>query len=288
MGIFTCSRKSRANPPQSMGDWKSESPPEYKQAIASDHASSYSSSPGGFLATSELQVEAIGYDTNQALSGSKLENISVYSVESGAPAHEKYTSIRLKTNSNSCALVQSSDPSQSALISTIYRWGPGRHPRMRILPRDAGVSVEQAIDDDKLRGESIDVKSRSMVSRAQVFDTSLGKFEWRYGSREEKDACNADSLLILERTDRSVRPDGTKTKSGARIAQLVRNDQFRTPGSVRYSGGNGGRLVMDLRMWEDEKHAGADAVEAFVVASCILMLKREADRFIDNNIAAVV
>lgn len=272
-----------------MGDWKSESPPEYTEVAASNYASSRSSSPDGFLATSELQVEAIGYDTNQALSGNRtLENISVYGVESGAPTREKYTSIRLKKNSNSCALVRPCDGGQNALISTIYRWGPGRHPRMRILPRDASVSVEQAIDDDNLRGELVDVKSRSMVSRAQVLDTSLGKFEWRYGSKEEKRACNADSLLILERMDRGVLPDGTKTKSGAKIAQLIRNDQFRTPGTVKYSGGNGGRLVMDLRSWEDEKHAGANGAEAFVVASCILMLKREADRFIDNNLAAVV
>ncbi|QKX62249.1 uncharacterized protein TRUGW13939_09408 [Talaromyces rugulosus] len=270
-----------------MGDWKSQSPPDYKEVIASDYASSQSSLPDGFLATSVLQVEAIGYDTNQALSGSKtLENISVYSVESGAA---KYTSVRLKRSSNSCALVRSSDPRQNALISTIYRWGPGRHPRMRILPRDASVSVEQAIDNDKLcGGELVDVQSRSMVSHTQVFDTSLGKFEWRYGSRQERKACNADSLLILERMDRIILADGTKTKSSARVAQLIRNDQFRTPGSVRYSGGNGGRLVIDLRTWKDEKHTDADSVEAFVVASCILMLKREADRFIENNIAAVV
>ncbi|KAJ5876504.1 uncharacterized protein N7529_002088 [Penicillium soppii] len=271
-----------------MGDWKSQSPPEYKEVVASDYASSQSSFPDSFLATSELQVEAIGYNINQALSGSKkLENISVYSVEPGAPIQEKYTSIRLKSNSNSCALVRSSDPRQNALSSTIYRWGPGRHPRMRILPHDARVSVEQAIDDDKLCGELVDVQSRSMVSRTQVFDTSLGKFEWRYGSREERQAYNADSLLILERKDRIVLADGTKTKSSARVAQLIRNDQFRTPGSVRYSGGNGGRLVMDLRTWKDEKHTDADNVEAFFVASCILMLKREADRFIEHNIAAV-
>ncbi|KAB8256588.1 hypothetical protein BDV32DRAFT_128728 [Aspergillus pseudonomiae] len=287
MGIFTCSRKSRANPSNPMGDWKSQSPPDYNEVVASDAASNQSSSPDGFLATSEFQVEALGYDTNQALSGKFLENISVYSVEFGAPTQEKYTSIRLKSSSNSCALVRPSDPRQNALISTIYRWGPGRHPRMRILPRDSSVSVEQAIDDDKVCGELVDVQSRSMVSRAQVFDTSLGKYEWRYGSREERKACNADSLLILERMDRVVLGDGTTTKSGARVAQLIRNDQFRTRGSARYSGGNGGRLVMDLRMWKDEKHADTDGVEAFFVASCILMLKREADRFIDNNIVAV-
>ena len=149
---------------------------------------------------------------------------------------------------------------------------------MRILPPNSVVSVEEAIENDNVRGELVEVKSRSMVSRGQVFDTSLGKFEWRYGTREEQAACNADSLLVMERID-------GKSKSGSRIAQLIRNDEFRTPGTRQYSGGNGGRLMMDLRMWNDDS---PERVEAFVVASCILMLKREADRFIDNHIAAVV
>ncbi|KAI2787792.1 hypothetical protein POX_f08169 [Penicillium oxalicum] len=267
----------------------SQSPPEYEEVITSEYNKSGLALPDSFHPTSELQVEAIGYDTNQALSGrKKLENISVFRVESGEPVQEKYTSLRLKRSSNSCALVRSSDPHQNALISTIYRWGPGRHPRMRIFPHNVTVSVEQAINDDVYSsGEMIEVHSRSLVSRGQVFDTSMGKFEWRYGSREERRACNADSLLILERMDRSVSADGTQMNGGARVAQLIRNDQFRTRGSVRYSGGNGGRLMMDLRMWQDEKHVDTEGVEAFVVASCILMLKREADRFIDNNIAAV-
>lgn len=271
-----------------MSDWeRSQSPPDYKEAIASSYASNQSS-PGGFLTTNELQVEAIGYNTNEALTGmKKLENISVYTVESGVPTPDaKYISLRPKRSSNSCALVRTTDPHQNALISTVYRWGPGRHPRMRILPRHASVSVEQAIDDDHLGGEMIEVQSRSMVSRTQTFDTSLGNFEWRYGSREEKKACDADSLLILERMDCGA--NGSRPKSGIKVAQLIRSSQFRTPGSVRYSGGNGGRLMMDLRMWQGEKHVEADAAEAFFVASCILMLKREADRFVDNNLAAVV
>lgn len=287
--LFTSHRKSRT-PPQAVGDWNSQSPPDYKEAIASNNAGNHSSSPNIFPPTNELQIEALGYTTNQALSGTKtLENISIYNVENSTPTNPKYTSIRLNRNSNSCALVRVSDP-QNALISTIYRWGPGRHPRMHILPPDAEISVEQAINVDTSNlGDSVEVKSRSIISRAQVFDTSFGKFEWRYGTRDEKRSCNADSLLILERMDRGVL-NGVKSKSGAQIAKLVRNDQFRTPGSVRYSGGNGGRLVMDLCMWRDsdEKRGDVDGVEAFVVASCILMLKREADRFIDNNIAAVV
>lgn len=212
--------------------------------------------------------------------------ISVYRVQSG---EAEYTSVRLKKNSNSCALVRASDPRQNTLISTIYRFGPGRHPKMHILPSNSGVSVEEAVENENVPGETVKVKSRSMISRGQIFDTSLGKFEWRYGTREERAACNADSLLIMERVDRASLPNASKeSKSGARVAQLIRNDQFRTPGSKKYSGGNGGRLMMDLRMWHDEKNAGADGAEAFVVASCILMLKREADRFIDNHIAAVV
>ncbi|KFX99676.1 hypothetical protein V490_01717 [Pseudogymnoascus sp. VKM F-3557] len=215
----------------------------------------------GFIASSELQVEAIGYDLNQALCGRTLENIFVY--RPGSP-NPKYASMRLKKSSNSCALIRGN----TTLISTIYRWGPGRHPRMRIL--NSSVSIEEAIEDDNVRGELVEVKSRSIVSRGQVFDTSLGKFEWRYGTRDEQAACDADSLLVME-------------ENGKRIGLFVRNDQFRTPGTRQYSGGNGGRLMLDLRICDNP-----ESVEAFAVASCILMLKREADRFIENNVAAVV
>jgi hypothetical protein len=272
MSIFTCSRKPRANP--------SNSPnlSDYNDAVALDNASTQSSSLEGVLSTNELQIETIGYDANQALRGSKImETISVYGVECGMLRQEKYTSVRPKKNSNSCGLVRSSDPHRNALISTVYRWGPGRPPRLHILPIDANMSVEQAINDDDLHGELIKVKSRSIMSRAQIFDTSFGKFEWRYGSRKEREDCDADSLLILEHMDH-----------GITVAQLIRNDRLRTSGSVRDSRGNGGRLVMDMSAWKDEKSAGADGMEAFFVASCILMLKKEADRFIDNNIAAVV
>ena len=238
----------------------SPEPPSYNDANGSHSV---------FSPTSALQVQAIGYDTNQALTGKTLENISVFRVDTDK---EEYTSVRRKKSSNSCALVRASDPN-TTLISTIYRFGPGRHPRMHVFPRDSAISVDQALDNDKVPGEQIEVKSRSMVSRGQIFDTSLGKFEWRYATSAEERACGADQLLVMERVD-----------SGVQVAHLIRNDEFRTPGTVRYSGGNGGRLMMDLRGWE-EKRTGD--VEAFVVASCVLMLKREADRFINNNIAAV-
>lgn len=259
-------------------------PPDYKEAISTSSRST-SPLPNTFAVTKQLQIQAIGYDMNQAITGRKLENISIFGVESRQP---EYTSVRLSASSNSCALVRASDARQTPIISTVYRFGPGRSPRMRILPYDTQVSVEEAIDDDDVRGERIEVKSRSIFSRAQIFDTSFGKLEWRYGTGAECAATNADSLLVLERVDRASLPDGSQSKSGARVAQLVRNDQYRTPGSAIYGGGNGGRLMMDMRVWEDDRNANVHNIEAFVAASCLLMLKKEADRFIENNMAAVV
>ncbi|KAI3482320.1 hypothetical protein L1887_55081 [Cichorium endivia] len=94
--------------------------------------------------------------------------------------------MRLKKKSNSCALVRASD--ETPLISTVYRFGPGRHPRMRILDSQSKVSVEEAINDDNVTGEQVEVRSRSIISRAQTFDMSFGKFEWRYGKRKERAA----------------------------------------------------------------------------------------------------
>ncbi|GIK05070.1 hypothetical protein Aspvir_009169 [Aspergillus viridinutans] len=278
MTLFTSS-SSKSTLPKSGSDSHSDPPPRYSEAVGSrhhHHSSSSSKDFGGFVPTATLQVQAIGYDVDQALAGRTLENISVF--RSGSRDAE-YVSIRLKENSNSCALVRVYD--QATLMSTIYRFGPGRHPRMRILNPHSKVSIEDAIKNENVRGELIEVKSRSMISRAQVFDTSLGKFEWRYGT-------NADNLLVMERIDRVSLPGGGQSKSGARVAQLIRNDQYRTPGTKKYSGGNGGRLFIDLRMWNEDKHTSPQRVEAFVVASCILMLKREADRFIDNHLALVV
>ncbi|KAE8396912.1 hypothetical protein BDV37DRAFT_289874 [Aspergillus pseudonomiae] len=249
----------------------------------SDHHSSSSNRDfGGFVSTATLQVRAIGYDVDQALTGRTLENISVF--RSGS-RDAKYVSIRLKKNSNSCGLVRVSD--QAALMSTIYRFGPGKQPQMRILNLHYKVSIEDAIKNENVRGESIEVKSHLLISRAQVFDTSLGKFEWRYGTNEQA-ACNAHNLLVMERIDRVSFPGGGQSKSGARVAQLICNDQYRTPGTKKYSGRNGGRLFIDLCMCNEDKNTSPQRVEAFVVASCILMLKRGADRFIDNHLALVV
>ncbi|UQC86289.1 uncharacterized protein CLUP02_11789 [Colletotrichum lupini] len=263
-----------------------DAPPGYKEAI--DSGSFVSPSDSGII--SQLDIQAIGYDTTQALTGNKLEDIPVCRVGSG---ELEYTSIRLKKSSNSCALVRGSDSTQTPLISTIYRWGPGRRPRMKILAPGTTATVEEAINSDHLVCEVVEVKSRNMMSRTQEFKTSFGTFEWRYGGRDErKEASEASSLLVLERTDDAATAlagnSGKVGKHGVPVAQLVRNKELRTQGTSRWMGGNGGRLIMNLGMWADDKKTMTKDAEAFVVASCILMLKREADRFKDNTVAAVV
>ncbi|KAF6814633.1 hypothetical protein CPLU01_14355 [Colletotrichum plurivorum] len=261
-----------------------DAPPGYKESLAS--GSVVSPSDSGIIR--QLDIQAIGYDTNQALTGNVLENIPVYRVGSG---ELEYTSIRLKKSSNSCALIRGGDSSQTPMIATIYRWGPGRRPRIRILSPGAAATVEEAINSDHLVCEVVEVKSRNMISRTQELKTSFGTFEWRYGGRDErKEASEASSLLVLERTDDAAPAlgNGKVGKHGVPIAQLVRSADLRTPGTSRWMGGNGGRLIMNLGMWADDKRTTTKDAEAFIVASCILMLKREADRFKDNTIAAVV
>ncbi|KAB8276144.1 hypothetical protein BDV30DRAFT_47230 [Aspergillus minisclerotigenes] len=99
---------------------KSTLPKSGSDSHSHHHSSSSNRNFGGFVPTATLQVQTIGYDVDQALTGRTLENISVF--RSGSRDAE-YGSIRLKKNSNSCALVRVSD--QATLMSTIYCFGPG-------------------------------------------------------------------------------------------------------------------------------------------------------------------
>lgn len=277
MTLFGRSEKKQCSPPSY------DDPPAYDHSQDSSHVGASSAGQeffdSDFSPTKQLQIEAVGYTFESSLYGNNFEQIAVFSPVTN---DREYTSIRLKKSSNSCALVRGADANASPLLATIYRWGPGRPPKIRIFPKDTTVSVEDAINSDTVKCELVGVNSRNMFSRTQIIETSFGTFEWRYGNRgERKEAEQADSLLVMDKIDPS-------TKNSTRIAQMVRSDEYRTEGTARCMGGNGGRLMIDLRAWTDSKGVTAADIEAFVVASCICMLKREADRFKDASIAAVV
>jgi hypothetical protein len=99
-----------------------------------------------------------------------------------------------------------------------------------------------------------------------VFSCRWGTFEWRYAGRKEKDE-GVNRLLVLERVDNE------EGRERVRVAQLVRGEETRSPGSTSSSAGNGGRLEMCLDDGE-----GQLVDEQTVVSTCLVMLKKEVDR----------
>ncbi|CAK7217035.1 hypothetical protein SBRCBS47491_003025 [Sporothrix bragantina] len=79
------------------------------------------------------------------------------------------------------------------------------------------------------------------------------------------------------------------------VARLIRSKALRTPGSSSNSAGNGGRLQMDLSEWMtpsadgDNKPSETDRemAIAMIVSSCMMMLKREVDRRVGQEVAVL-
>ncbi|KAL1836965.1 hypothetical protein VTJ49DRAFT_4429 [Mycothermus thermophilus] len=273
------------------------------------------------------------------------------------------------------------------LATTTYRFGPGRPPIVRLfsphsdpLSREAlseflyakrehtkafasSSSSSHAADSDsdptshhqhQKPWDTFPIHSSSLFTRATTFRTSLGTFEWRYGSRAERRAISKtlvpqlmssspppppfpslsaslasgsnsnsndsshgggggggdddggdgkkkeeqhkiSSLLILDRlvhVANAYNPKATTTTTTTTttvrtpVAYLLRGPALRTQGSGASSAGNGGRLVLDLRLWEEGGEEGVvgqtkldrEMVVVLVVATCLVMLKREVDR----------
>jgi hypothetical protein len=157
-----------------------------------------------------------------------------------------YQSTRERRSSGNCVLT---DADGHASIATQYFFGPGRDPVLRRV--DAGEG-----DDNIVKTVS------KWTSRAQKFLLHDGRsFEWEY--RKERgfgEQGKKGTALVL-------------TMNGRRIAVLARNEETRTPGSKSCSAGNGGELVLGQEV------GGKDGVsEELVVATVLLMLKKEIDR----------
>ncbi|KAK4121809.1 hypothetical protein N657DRAFT_647299 [Parathielavia appendiculata] len=189
-------------------------------------------------------------------------------------------------------------------------------------PGDVDDSPTPEEADQVQPWDEFHINSLGLFTRAVTFRTRLGTFEWRYASRRERHALSRalggqdiiSSLLVLERVTRVARAQNLPTSSSSRrtslfhqnnkkdydetirttIAHFIRGASTRTPGTSVRDAGNGGRLVMDLRLWEDNSmppQAGEDGnaeggvskldremAGVLVVATCLVMLKREVDR----------
>lgn len=164
--------------------------------------------------------------------------------------------------------------------------------------------------------------SRHLIGRTIAFTSPRhGSFEWRYCSRKEKlsflsspttssssdttssasphttTTIKPDNLLVLEKVFKEVDAKGReKEVRRVRVAQLIRNEETRTPGSRGASAGNGGRLECCLERvvggvvgegvdGEGEKEVLVD--EVTVVVTCLVMLKKEVDRLRGAQIAVM-
>jgi hypothetical protein len=137
------------------------------------------------------------------------------------------------------------------LIGTTYFFGPGKPP------------VIERLDVGSSGGEENTIKTVSRwTSRSHKFMLPDGRsLEWTY-KREKGFGVGGKkgNALVL-------------TMHGKRLAELIRNEETRTPGSSSSSAGNGGELVLG------EDVGGKDGVgEELIIATCLLMLKKEIDR----------
>ncbi|KAJ5175801.1 uncharacterized protein N7482_001678 [Penicillium canariense] len=153
-----------------------------------------------------------------------------------------------------------SNPQLGNLIRTDYFFGPNRHPTLRLLQTSSVLP------------EEIQVKGE-WTSRSARFTTPSGsEFQWAYAKEKRPDGQKV-KLIILRAVGE---PDCDHTHppmQARRLAQLSRCAETRTPATSRCSAGNGGTLQIDE---EAVQAHGLD--ESIVLATCLVMLKREIDR----------
>lgn len=220
---------------------------EKKELITSDAMSIMSSTTLGASELSFTPAKSLHINTK----GSPLLRLPTPLRELEVTIHNfdgslAYTSTRAKRSSGNCVLT---DAQGNALIATEYFFGPSKDPFLKRVDVPEGISHE--------------IKTVSKwTSRNHKFLLPDGRtFEWSY-KKEKGFGTNGSkgTALVL-------------TLNEKRIAALIRNDETRTTGSKPCSAGNGGELVLG------EDIGGKDGInEDLVIATALLMLKKEVDR----------
>jgi len=168
-----------------------------------------------------------------------------------------YTSTRGTCCSGDAVL---SHPKLGDLVSTTYFFGPGRDPVMKLLQGPYEGESDKSIL--KIQGK--------WTSRSIAFWSPEGRlFEWSYGRKKDANMEKV-KLMVLRLKEPSALED-CREGEGRVLAQLIRSDETRAQGSSKSSAGNGGQLMLD-------EHATEYLDEALIVATGLVMLKKEIDR----------
>lgn len=236
---------------------------DFKEARASISSSTSSlctlTETSSFYPTRTLMVDARGIGAFRLPIPSRQTEIAIHQQDGS----EAYVSTRDKLWSGNCVL---SHPKQGNLVRTDYFFGPNREPILRLLQTSSVLP-----DEIKVTGQWTSRTTRFVMPSGQ-------EYEWAYA--KEKLNGQRINLLVLRAVDREGKEeeeaDGKKQGEEVehrRIAQLVRGAETRTPGTSRCTAGNGGELQMDEAALE-----GRELDAAVVVATCLVMLKKEVDR----------
>ncbi|KAB5582767.1 hypothetical protein GE09DRAFT_282115 [Coniochaeta sp. 2T2.1] len=261
-----------------LASWRSSSSSRRGSTLSS--LPPYTSSQHTFTPTINLQIQTPGKPWLSLPLPPKPVPIPIFDIspnDNSLSLEPRYMSIRPDRGSGSSYLVSGSGESPTKLSTTTYRFGPGKPPCVSLfLPS----SLRQ--DDDGEEAEAWDtfpIISTSLLSRAQRLQrTRLGTFEWRYASRSERKEFKANSVLVLEKIVRVAVAGGKDEEIRRTVAMLVRNEETRTPGSSASTAGNGGRLMIDLDVWDEGEKVEREMAVVLVVTTALVMLKKEVDR----------
>ncbi|PKS06977.1 hypothetical protein jhhlp_005574 [Lomentospora prolificans] len=290
-------------------------PPNYDDALSSGTVDPYTGplSEAGkpFHPTQKLRIDCLGHPAFSLPVAPRADPIPIYDITHDPQVTRftdpLYTSVRQARSSGNCQLVSGYAALDAApLVSTTYRFGPGKPPLVTFhasqpsaaatqnpfasnpslsgnVPTTRDEAAEEAEPDQEFSSSSASatfaIKSKSALHRTLIFRTHLGTFTWRYASRAERKLTGVNSLVILERVVPVAHAGSSKPTDTvvAEVARFVRSDDTRTPDTSRHTAGNGGVLLLDLRDWADSKDE-VEEVRRLAVATCIVVMKKEVDR----------
>lgn len=235
-------------------DLKTKEMEVHSSALSTRSSSTLSTlieSPSSFYPSRILTINAQGIRAFRLPLPSRQTEIFIYNPD----GTEAYISTRDKLCSGNATL---SHPKRGSLIRTEYFFGPNRDPVVYLLQPSSDIPEEVIV-------------AGKWTSRTMRFGMRGGKqFEWEYAKEKRADGQKVNLIVF-----RAVEEEKGKSREtpGHRIAQLVRGEDSRTPGTSRSSAGNGGELQIDEAALQS-----LELDEAVIVATCLMMLKKEIDR----------
>ena len=259
---FTKDPVTRTRSVTSDEDLPSYDPPSYEQASSSKVSSSLVPNliPGQYKI---LTIFARGTRTCRFPTPSKELETYVFdgTVTSGEPL---YVSTRASRRSGNAVLRHSQ---RGDLLATNYKFGPFRDPVVRYVNSSSDIKYS---GNENEEGElAISTKSHTLSNKLDLTLPDGGKsFNWQYVKTRLPLPMGKTRVLVLEADAAAFSTEKSPPKI---LAVLLRTDETRTEGTSKWDAGNGGQLVIDA-------NATTFMDESFIVATCLMMLKREIDR----------